>query len=114
MRNKQAHIYRFRNMTREWKRKYQVVQRNKYCRFYTLSKYKPNGGYTLDSCANYIRQKNPELQYFGFRLNSNWWCHGCKMFYKGEGDSKMTVNESVSTYGHIYRIIHWKPPTYKW
>jgi hypothetical protein len=90
-----------------WLHKYTVVHHHKYCRGYKKSAFNHR---TIDACGRWVRSVDKEARFFMYRLNSNFHCSPCPMYYTGT--TTHTVNDR--SYMAIYRIKGWTPPSYGW
>jgi hypothetical protein len=88
--------------------KYARIHIHRYCSGYKKTSH---GFRDFNKCGDWVRKVDPEARFFFFRTQSNWHCSPCPLYYKG--DTKYTAVDR-NTRIHIYRIIHWKPPTFKW
>jgi hypothetical protein len=106
--NTRISIYQFNPWrTASWLKTYRVVLTNKYCRGYKKSLFSHR---TIHACGQWVRRVDPEAKYFMYRLNSNFHCSPCPMYYTGS--TANTVNDG--SYMNIYQITNWRAGQYKW
>jgi hypothetical protein len=92
----------------KWRPHYKRIHIHRYCTGYKKT---ATNHRSVTNCANWVKSVDPEARYFFFREQSNWHCSPCPLYYKGN-----TTYTAVdrNTRIHIYRIIAWKAPTFKW
>jgi hypothetical protein len=107
-RNTRISIYQFSPWrTAGWLRTYTRVHEYKYCRYYKKTSTSQR---TIDACGRWVRSVDKEAKFFMFRLNSNFHCSPCPMYYKGDGQH--LVNDR--SYMSIYRYNRFSAPHYNW
>jgi hypothetical protein len=95
------------HLVENWTRRWAYQQRNRYCGGYKKSAFNHR---SIDACGRWVRSVDPEARYFMYRLTGNFHCSPCPMHYNGS-TTRTHADNSVM---NIYRIVGWRPPTYKW
>jgi hypothetical protein len=93
----------------KWHTTYRRISVHRYCTGY---KKKTFSYRNVVDCANWVRRTDKEARYFFFREQSNWHCSPCPHHYTGHPTTGTAFDKNTRI--HIYRILNWKAPTYKW
>jgi hypothetical protein len=107
--NTRIYVYRILNWRPpayfKW---YRRIARMRYCTGYKKSAFNHR---SVENCANWVKSVDKEARWFFFRHQSNWHCSPCPLTYRGHPTTGTAYQNSRI---FIYRIIHWKAPTYEW
>jgi hypothetical protein len=90
-----------------WLSHYKRIHDHRYCGGYKKSAFNHR---TIESCGKWVRSVDKEAKHFFYRLNSNFHCSPCPMYYTGS----TAHTHGDNSYMFIYSIINWTPPHYKW
>jgi hypothetical protein len=109
--NSKIFTYRILNWRRpvySWAKWYRRVSFNRFCVGYknnimSLRK--------VEDCGKHVKSKDPYARYFFFREEGNYHCASCPPSYKGH---PTTGTRKQNSRIYIYRILHWRPPTFEW
>jgi len=89
-------------------RRYQRISNKRYCTGYRKSAYNWR---SLQDCANWVRKIDPYARWFFYRHQPNHHCAPCPRTYRGHPTTGTAYQNSRI---YIYRIIHWRAPTFYW